>query len=351
IFLFTSFQIDLLEETIRERDCELNLIRTRLNSSPGVIQEKKLQDEINRLVQERDLWRKRFNEEHECLAIERKRDGEAHEKENKDLRIAIASVLLIFTLCKKQTLVKPLLIKSRVFIESQNEKINDMVRQTEALTKENSLYKELNKTNGVDLLKAEIERLNQAVDESRSESVLMHKDRRIEELEEALKESVSITAEREMAVAQQKLNSQRAEQRIAALKDELKTMQEQYDELSIQLKQLRQEKVQSDATIKTMQEERKRYVDEVMQLKGEVLLAAIEEKDAHIAFLENFHGRKSSEEIDNVKKQKEELLQRLKEENARRVKLHNDPTLNFTDHFPKVSGIDLVDDEGDGIWA
>ncbi|KRY41107.1 Lysine-specific demethylase 8 [Trichinella spiralis] len=360
-------KIDLLEETIRERDCELNLIRTRLNSSPGVIQEKKLQDEINRLVQERDLWRKRFNEEHECLAIERKRDGEAHEKENKDLRIAIASL-------QKE------ISDRQVFIESQNEKINDMVRQTEALTKENSLYKELNKTNGVDLLKAEIERLNQAVDESRSEvdrllkiihnsekeknegresgndskrfhsntenadyqSVLMHKDRRIEELEEALKESVSITAEREMAVAQQKLNSQRAEQRIAALKDELKTLQEQYDELSIQLKQLRQEKVQSDATIKTMQEERKRYVDEVMQLKGEVLLAAIEEKDAHIAFLENFHGRKSSEEIDNVKKQKEELLQRLKEENARRVKLHNDPTLNFTDHFPKVSGIDLV---------
>ncbi|KRZ71740.1 Lysine-specific demethylase 8 [Trichinella papuae] len=369
-------KIDLLEETIRERDCELNLIRTRLNSSPGVIQEKKLQDEINRLVQERDLWRKRFNEEHECLAIERKRDGEAHEKENKDLRIAIASL-------QKE------ISDRQVFIESQNEKINDMVRQTEALTKENSLYKELNKTNGVDLLKAEIARLNQAVDESRSEvdrllkiihtsekeknegresgndskrfhsnaenadyqAVLMHKDRRIEELEEALKESVSITAEREMAVAQQKLNSQRAEQRIAACKDQLKTLQEQYDELSLQLKQLRQEKAQSDATIEAMQEERKRYVDERMQLKGEALLAAIGEKDAHIALLENCRGRKSSEEIDALQKQKEELLQRLKEENARRVKLHSDPTLNFTDHFPKVSGVDLVDDDGDGIWA
>jgi hypothetical protein len=46
------------------------------------------------------------------------------------------------------------------------------------------------------------------------QDVLRVKDQRIEELEEALRESVSITAERELAIAQQKQLAQQMEQRV-----------------------------------------------------------------------------------------------------------------------------------------
>lgn len=50
------------------------------------------------------------------------------------------------------------------------------------------------------------------------------------------------------------------------------------------------------------------------------MLAAISEKDAHIALLETSPNR-NPEEVETLRKHKEKLMKRLKEENARRVKL------------------------------
>lgn len=50
------------------------------------------------------------------------------------------------------------------------------------------------------------------------------------------------------------------------------------------------------------------------------MLAAISEKDAHIALLETSQNR-NPDEVETLRKHKEKLMKKLKEENARRVKL------------------------------
>lgn len=57
--------------------------------------------------------------------------------------------------------------------------------------------------------------------------------------------------------------------------------------------------------------------------REEALLAAISEKDAHIALLETA-GSKNPEEIETLHRHKEKLIKKLKDENARRVKLFNE---------------------------
>uniref|UniRef100_A0A5S6R692 Myosin tail domain-containing protein n=1 Tax=Trichuris muris TaxID=70415 RepID=A0A5S6R692_TRIMR len=382
-------KIELLEETVRERDCELELMRRRINYTPAVIQEKELQDEITRLSNECNVWRQQYGEEQERRSLERKSTSEQHEKEANDLRLAITSL-------QKE------IGDRQVFIESQTEKINDLDRQVDSLRAENSELRQLTKTNGVDLLKAEIARLNDALLESRSEidrllkivhamekeqdeagaggsqtrrkvtgildvgelpsgaseyqALVMHKDKRIEELEEALKESVSITAEREIAVAQHKQLCHQLEQRSAGQKAQLKALQEQVDQLGAQLKQLKQERQEKDHTIQSLRMERKRHLEDAMKLKEESLLAAIGEKDAHIALLESSQSQKSVEEVELLQRQKDKLLRRLKEVNAQRINIfneHSDQLDQLTMELKTSSAVtgNDQDDDGEGIWA
>ncbi|KFD63650.1 hypothetical protein M514_09702 [Trichuris suis] len=383
-------KIELLEETIRERDCELELMRRRINFTPAVIQEKELQDEITRLNNECNVWRQQFGEEQERRTLERKSTSEQHEKEANDLRLAITSL-------QKE------IGDRQVFIESQTEKINDLDRQVTTLHTENAELRQLTKSNGIDVLKAEIARLNDALLESHSEidrllkivhamekeqedgggtqtrrkitgvldvgelpsgasdyqTVVMHKDKRIEELEEALKESVSITAEREIAVAQHKQLCHQLEQRSAGQKAQLKALQEQVDQLSSQLKQLMQERQEKEHTIQTLRMERKRHLEDAMKLKEESLLAAIGEKDAHIALLESSQSQKSVEEVEHLQRQKDKLLRRLKEVNAQRINIFNEQSDQLDQLTTElktssaVAGTDQDDDGEDveGIWA
>lgn len=57
--------------------------------------------------------------------------------------------------------------------------------------------------------------------------------------------------------------------------------------------------------------------------REESLVAAISEKDAHIALLET-SNMKNPDEIETLRKHKEKLIKKLKEENVRRVKLFNE---------------------------
>lgn len=73
----------------------------------------------------------------------------------------------------------------------------------------------------------------------------------------------------------------------------------------------------------TLVRERKGQLEELFELKQEALSSAVSEKDAHLAWLEvtgegNIHTKGS---IDRLRKERRELLQRMKEENENRAKL------------------------------
>jgi len=70
-------------------------------------------------------------------------------------------------------------------------------------------------------------------------------------------------------------------------------------------------------------QERKGQLEELYELKQEALSSAVSEKDAHLAWLEvtgegNVHTKGT---IDRLRRERRELLQRMKEENENRMKL------------------------------
>lgn len=99
------------------------------------------------------------------------------------------------------------------------------------------------------------------------QNVLQEKDTRVEELEEALKESVSITAERELLIAQQKQQSQIMDAKLNAYKDQLAKNQKQIDELQTKLTVVQRENQDKDAVTKSLKHERRKHLEEVLQLK------------------------------------------------------------------------------------
>lgn len=96
---------------------------------------------------------------------------------------------------------------------------------------------------------------------------MQHKEARIEELEEALKESCSITAERELLVAQQKQQAQILDAKMNAYKDQITKNQKQYDELNAKMTTLQLEKQEKDNLLKSLKHERRKHLEEVLQLK------------------------------------------------------------------------------------
>ncbi|KAJ1367686.1 hypothetical protein KIN20_028644 [Parelaphostrongylus tenuis] len=142
---------------------------------------------------------------------------------------------------------------------------------------------------------------------------------RIEELEEALQKSVSITAEREVHLSQQKHLLHQVNQKLKDARRENAELRKQLVECG---------SGEHGQLIRAFEAERRQHIELLMQLKycslslihfvhdihitklslwQEALLAAIAEKDRHLTLLGKL--RTSREEIDTVRR-------KLKQENA-----------------------------------
>ncbi|XP_033745225.1 ERC protein 2-like [Pecten maximus] len=144
---------------------------------------------------------------------------------------------------------------------------------------------------------------------------------RIEELEEALKESVKITAEREMAMVEVQAQLDETRDKVSEVTLELNRQKslEQSEKLVLLNKQLEEK----DHKLKRLMSERHKHLEEVYEMKQEAIQAAISEKDANIALLEMTSTKKqrNNEEIDKLNKEKEKLQNQLKEVTQNRMKL------------------------------
>lgn len=69
-------------------------------------------------------------------------------------------------------------------------------------------------------------------------------------------------------------------------------------------------------------------LEEEKHSRHEALVAAIAEKDAHIALLEQSHER-PKDEIETLRQHKEKLMQKLNEENERRAQLLNSFNMKY----------------------
>ncbi|VDO97637.1 unnamed protein product [Soboliphyme baturini] len=85
-------QTKSLEMVLKDRDCQLNMMRQRLDCSPSMIQQKQIQGEIDSIVRERDQLMQELKDLRSRTESERLEEVEAHRKEVRDLRLAIESL-------------------------------------------------------------------------------------------------------------------------------------------------------------------------------------------------------------------------------------------------------------------
>ncbi|XP_059040401.1 ELKS/Rab6-interacting/CAST family member 1 isoform X3 [Mustela lutreola] len=161
---------------------------------------------------------------------------------------------------------------------------------------------------------------------------LRKKDDRIEELEEALRESVQITAEREMVLAQEESARTSAEKQVEELLMAMEKVKQELESMKAKLSSTQQSLAEKETHLTNLRAERRKHLEEVLEMKQEALLAAISEKDANIALLElSSSKKKTQEDVAALKREKDRLVQQLKQQTQNRMKLMAD---NYEDdHF------------------
>ncbi|CAJ0566937.1 unnamed protein product, partial [Mesorhabditis spiculigera] len=327
-------RLDGLENTLREKDAEIDRMKHRLTSHPDVVKEKEFNDKIEKLSEEKRLLERLVDDIRRTGDKERQLQLETYQKEVEQLKGTVDNL-------QKE------LTDRDILLESQNEKIGDLGREVQS-AKDRLQAAMVDK--GADELRKEVEvarsevdkllKMVRALEKENAQIVSQYKQlrgtvdrdgavkvdgrtglvssnpvqqhsqfqKRIEELEEALRESVSITAEREVHLAQQKHLMHNISQQLNDSKREVQELRRKIADTG---------GPDREATMRAMDAERRQHVEQLLQLKQETLMAAIQEKDAHLALLEK--GRAPREEIETVRRHREALLSQMKQENERRT--------------------------------
>ncbi|KAK7129715.1 hypothetical protein R3I94_009339 [Phoxinus phoxinus] len=247
---------------------------------------------------------------------------------------------------KSQTEVDRLLEILREMENEKNDKdhkINELERHMKDQTKKvaNLKHKEqVEKSKNAQLMEEARKREDNISESSQQvQDSLQQKDERIEELEEALRESVQITAEREMVLAQEESARVNAEKQMEELLAAMEKVKQELESMKAKLSSTQQSLAEKEAHLTTLRAERRKHLEEVLEMKQEALLAAISEKDANIALLElsSSKKKKTQDEVALLKREKDRLVHQLKQQTQNRMKLMAD---NYEDDHLKASKSD-----------
>ncbi|XP_056907640.1 ELKS/Rab6-interacting/CAST family member 1-like isoform X2 [Takifugu flavidus] len=177
---------------------------------------------------------------------------------------------------------------------------------------------------------------NLSENSQQAKDTLRQKVERIEELEEALRESVQINAEREMVLAQEESARSLQEKQMEELLGAMEKVKQELESMRAKLASTQQSLCEKEAHLSTLRAERRKHLEEVLEMKQEALLAAISEKDANIALLElsSSKKKKTQDEVALLKREKDRLVQQLKQQTQNRMKLMAD---NYEDDHLKTA--------------
>ncbi|XP_063303756.1 ELKS/Rab6-interacting/CAST family member 1 isoform X7 [Pelobates fuscus] len=205
-----------------------------------------------------------------------------------------------------------------------------------------------NEKNEKDNKIAELER--QIKDQGKKVATLKHKEqvekkKNAQLLEEARRREDNLTdSSQQLQVEELMMAMEKVKQELESMKAKLSSTQQSLAEKEVHLTSLRAE--------------RRKHLEEVLEMKQEALLAAISEKDANIALLElsSSKKKKTQDEVASLKREKDRLVQQLKQQTQNRMKLMADnyegdhlkssAHSNQTNHRPSPD-----QDDEEGIWA
>ncbi|XP_074051111.1 ELKS/Rab6-interacting/CAST family member 1 isoform X9 [Macrotis lagotis] len=203
-----------------------------------------------------------------------------------------------------------------------------------------------NEKNDKDKKIAELER--QVKDQNKKVANLKHK--------EQVEKKKSAQMLEEARRREDNLNDSSQQLQVEELMMAMEKVKQELESMKAKLSSTQQSLAEKETHLTNLRAERRKHLEEVLEMKQEALLAAISEKDANIALLElSSSKKKTQDEVAALKREKDRLVQQLKQQTQNRMKLMAD---NYEDDHFKSSHSSQTNhrpspdqDEEEGIWA
>lgn len=159
--------------------------------------------------------------------------------------------------------------------------------------------------------------------ERQFEKDIESKKNRIEELSEALRESVVIASDGERRFQREEKLKKNALERVAKLEQRIISLQTASALKCPTCKPLLSKLQTSEKMLQRLTEERSIQLEDLHQMKQEALKAAVSEKDAHLALLElsGIKTAQQADQADKLKAERKKLIDRLKREDERSIEM------------------------------
>ncbi|XP_076546170.1 uncharacterized protein LOC143305652 [Osmia lignaria lignaria] len=167
---------------------------------------------------------------------------------------------------------------------------------------------------------------------------LIDKRYKIEELSEALRESVVIASDSERKLKNEEKTKKEALQRLAKLEQRIASMQTASALKCITCQPLLSKLRKYEQKLERLTEERTTQLEDLHQMKREALKAAVSEKDAHLALLE-LSGIKTvaqSVQAEQLKADRKRLLDKLKKEDEKSINSSTESNPNDSEETPQL---------------
>ncbi|XP_074405991.1 ERC protein 2 isoform X12 [Zonotrichia albicollis] len=377
-------KIENLQEQLRDKDKQLTNLKDRVKSlQTDSSNTDTALATLEEALSEKERIIERLKEQRDRDDRERLEEIESYKKENKDLKEKVNALQAELTE-KEQAeqlfnqMYNPILKAHEAEEEARmNPEFADRMKQ---LDKEASYYRE-----ECGKAQAEVDRLLEILKEVENEK--NDKDKKIAELESLTSRHMK---DQNKKVANLKHNQQLEKKKNAQLLEEVRRREDnmtdnsqhlQVEELMNALEKTRQELDSTKARLASTQQslaekeahlanlriERRKQLEEILEMKQEALLAAISEKDANIALLELSASKKkkTQDEVMALKREKDRLVHQLKQQTQNRMKLmadnydddhhhyhhhhhhhHRSPGRTQHNHRPSPD-----QDDEEGIWA
>ncbi|XP_059393561.1 ERC protein 2 isoform X2 [Carassius carassius] len=374
-------KIENLQEQLRDKDKQLGNLKDRVKSlQTDSSNTDTALATLEEALSEKERIIERLKEQREREDRERLEEVDSYKKENKDLKEKVNSLHVELTEkesslidlkehasslassgLKKDSKLKSLEIAieqkkeecskletqlqkqaEQLFSQMNNPKAHDMevqqssrgnpeyVDRVKLLEKEVSFYKDESSKS-----QAEVERLLEILREVETEK--NDKDKKIAELERQTKDQnkkgpgIKLGPQMDKKGPGNILQDQRKDNpmdnpKMEELMNVLEKTRQELEATKQRLSSTQQSLSERDGHLTNLRQERRKQLEEILEMKQQALLAAISEKDANIALLElsSSNKKKTQEEVLALKREKDRLMHQLKQQTQSRMKLITD---------------------------
>uniref|UniRef100_A0A3B3R5G7 ELKS/RAB6-interacting/CAST family member 2 n=1 Tax=Paramormyrops kingsleyae TaxID=1676925 RepID=A0A3B3R5G7_9TELE len=348
-------KIENLQEQLRDKDKQLTNLKDRVKSlQTDSSNTDTALATLEEALSEKEKIIERLKEQREREDRERLEEVESYKKENKDLKEKVNTLQAELT-DKESSLIdlkehasslassglkKDSKLKSlEIAIEQKMEECSKLETQlqkaheteeaartnTEILEKMKHLEKEVvYYKEESSKSQAEVDRLLEILREVETEK--NNRDKKIAEMERQTKDQNKQTGSPrhpQMEKKKEEGMTDNTPQQIEELLTTLEQTRQELDATKQRLSSTQQSLVERDTHLTNLRQERRKQLEEILEMKQQALLAAISEKDANIALLELSASKKkkTQEEVMALRREKDRLMHQLKQQTQSRMKL------------------------------